>query len=406
MKRGAHVIVALIVALAAILYARPSLATNYADNPNPACKLMRNVVPGAPYLPEPNRADARRAMALAGDDRNLFGNTAGAQYQYTQALPLMQKIDAEDTTALSELPPSTPRIDLVIDRHIINLAWARAMLGIFYEQGRATAADPQQAAAFFQKSIDTQFVDDRGCVHDTQPAYATLTHLAGMLIYGVGIPEDRARARTLLLRAGEKAASIVYLLDHNALPSDYRAYLNTNFDDLAYAVKNPPVTPEDEMLALLGRILFWCVVVAVLFVGAVGLVRVIRRRQGYKDEASLYRSVFAAYDVVHGLIARFGLVAEGLIGCFVGLSILFGGFAMGNFQFINMGVPYNLLVTFAGLTALLGGLSKLIEAARVSARRSEGLVHGAARPASEADAQAAARGTSKALDLHDRTFKE
>ncbi len=77
----------------------------------------------------------------------------------------MQKIDAEGTTALSELPPSTPRIDTVIDRHLINLIWARSMLAVFYEEGRAPPGRLRAGGqGFYQKSLDTQFVDDRGCV--------------------------------------------------------------------------------------------------------------------------------------------------------------------------------------------------------------------------------------------------
>jgi hypothetical protein len=95
-----------------------------------------------------------------------------------------------------------------------------------------------------------------------------------------------------------------------------------------------------------------------------------------------------------------------LIGCFIGLSILFGGFALGNFEFTGLGVPYDFIVTVSGATAFLGGISKLVEAARVSAAPGNTLVHGAARPAAEPETQAAARGTAKAPDLHNRSFPE
>jgi hypothetical protein len=85
------------------------------------------------------------------------------------------------------------------------------MLGIFYEQGRTARPDYQQAAASYQKSLDTRFVDDRGCAHSDQPFYWTVTHLAGLLIYGVGgISEDRARARAVLLQGMPGTASAVY----------------------------------------------------------------------------------------------------------------------------------------------------------------------------------------------------
>ena len=193
-----------------------------------------------------------------------------------------------------------------------------------------------QAAAFFQKALATSFVDDRGCVHTAPVATLVPVHLAGLYIYGEGVAEDRARAKAILQQAGEKGASILYLLDKNALPKTYAAYLKTDFDGLAEAVRNPPKPDplswlmnrgmdDDAIVGLLGRILLWGAAVAALFVGAVGVFRYVRRRQGHVDDASLYRAVFAVYDVIHGVIARFGLVAEGLIGCFVGLSILFGG---------------------------------------------------------------------------------
>jgi TPR repeat protein len=79
----------------------------------------------------------------------------------------------------------------VIDRHLINLIWARVMLGVFYEEGRAPPVDYAAAAKFYQKSIDTQFVDNRGCVRNWPLGYATLMHLAGFYAYGLGVPWDR-----------------------------------------------------------------------------------------------------------------------------------------------------------------------------------------------------------------------
>src|ERR1700719_1351886 len=137
MKR-LNIIVALVVAIATLLSLRPSLATEYSTNPNPACRLLRNNTIGAPYPPEPNRADTRAAMQRAGGGtRSPLNDLPANRKLFAEAFPLMQKIDAEGTTALSELPPSTPRIDTVIDKHLTNLIWARAMLGVFYEEGRA-----------------------------------------------------------------------------------------------------------------------------------------------------------------------------------------------------------------------------------------------------------------------------
>ncbi len=150
---------------ALLLALGPTAATDYNTNPNPACRLMRNNTLGAPYPPEPNREDTRKAQLLWGGDPSFLGNSPYARKQYGQAFALLQKIDGEGTDALAALPPSTPRIDLVIDRQVGNLMVARLMLAAFYEQGRLGNPDPAQAAAFYQKAIDTTYTDDRGCVH-------------------------------------------------------------------------------------------------------------------------------------------------------------------------------------------------------------------------------------------------
>ena len=54
-----------------------------------------------------------------------------------------------------------------------------------------------------------------------------------------------------------------------------------------------------------------------------------------------------------------------------------------------------------GLAFLLGGVSTQIHRAPKNTN-----VHGAARPASESEAQASARGDAKSPSLHDRTFPD
>ena len=66
---------AALIAFAAMLLALGAArATDYLNNPNPACRTMRNSVAGAPLLPEPNRDDTRKAMGLAGGDMPAVGN--------------------------------------------------------------------------------------------------------------------------------------------------------------------------------------------------------------------------------------------------------------------------------------------------------------------------------------------
>lgn len=375
MKR-LNMIVAFVVAVAALLSLRPSLATEYSTNPNPACRLLRNNTIGAPYPPEPNRADTRAAMERAGGTRSPLNDLPAYRKRFAEAFPLMQKIDAEGTTALSELPPSTPRIDTVIDKHLINLIWARAMLGVFYEEGRAPPVDYGQAAKFYQKSVDTQFVDERGCVHSWPPSYATLKHLAGFYAYGLGVPQNRAKAEELLQKAGPNAASIVYLLNHDALPKDFNIYLNANLDDLADAVKNPRPniftslawlsnsnTEFDTVIGALWQGLLWLGVgVAFLvaaLVAAYVIVRLIRKKSGHGDERGFYRSVFAAYDVIYNALSRIGLVGGGIFGCAVGLWLLLDAYMLN-----GVSSTFGLITGASGVAALFGGLAKLVEAVR------------------------------------------
>jgi hypothetical protein len=397
--------------LAFVLWPRPEPAKvvvapeSKPSVPNPACATMRNETLGAPYLPEPNRDDMRKAQLLWGGDPSYLGNSGYARKHYAEAFALLRKIDDEGTERLA-LPPDTPRLDFVIDRHVANLTLARIMLAVFYEQGRLGRPDPAQAAAFYEKAFATKFTDDRGCVHSSPIADGTRKRYVAVLVYDLRTPEAHAKALAILQDGGAKFASAFYLLGKNMLPMQRYEFFEANLDLMAEAERNPPPTETQIYLALAGRIAFWLAVAVTLLVGAVVLVRFVRRKFGYKNEASVYRSAFAAYDVVHGLVARFGLVAEGLIGCFIGLSILFGGFALGNFDFTGLGVPYDFIVTVSGATAFLGGISKLVEAARVSAAPGNTLVHGAARAAAEPETQAAASGVAKAREIHNQQFHD
>ena len=404
---------ALLAFLALLIAAPPTAATEYGHG---ACTLRNNVT-GAPFPPEPNRDDMRKAQLLWGGDPSYLGDSGYARKQYAEAFALLQKIDGEGMDALAALPPDTPRIDSVMDRQVTNLTLARIMLAVFYEQGRLGRADPAQAAAFYEKAFATTYTDDRGCVHSTRIADATRKRYVAVLVYDLRTPEAHAKALTVLQDGGPPFATALYLLGQNMLPSQRYEFFEANLDLMAESVRNPPPTETQLFFTLAGRIALWITIAVVLFVGAVSLVRFVRRRLGYKTEASLYRAVFATYDVLHGLVARFGLVTEGLIGCFIGLSILFGGFAFGgglggglgafgNFGISLFGLPYGFVVVITGAGAFLGGVAKLVEAARLSASPKNTLVHGSARPAAEPEAQAAARGIAKAPNLGNRTFSD
>ena len=196
------VIVALVALAAMLLAFGAARATEYSNFS--ACRTMRNVVIGAPFLPEPNRADTRKAQLLWGGDPSILGASPYAVKQYVQAFALLQKIDGEGTDALAALPPDTPRIDPVIDFHVNNLMVARLMLAVFYEQGRLGRPDPAQAAAFYQKAFDTTFTDDRGCVHSTAITEGTRNRYVALLVYDLRTPEARDKALAILKDGGPR----------------------------------------------------------------------------------------------------------------------------------------------------------------------------------------------------------
>ena len=101
---------------------------------------MRNSVAGAPFPPEPNRDDTRKALATWGGDPSFLGNSGYARKQYAQAFELLQKIDGEGTDALAALPSDTPRIDFVIDRHV-----DQSDLGAHHARRLLRARPPRQA---------------------------------------------------------------------------------------------------------------------------------------------------------------------------------------------------------------------------------------------------------------------
>jgi hypothetical protein len=225
-----HVIAALVVAVAALLSLRPGFATDYASNPNPACRLMRNNTVGAPFPPEPNHADTQAAQTLI----NI--------HTYRPALPKLLKIDREGTDALKQLPPDLPRIDLVIDRHLINLQWARGALGDLLRNGALGPADKEAAVAIYRRAVDTSFTDDRGCVHGFTASFDTRLYLAAMYLYGNGTAPDRATARKLMQGDDSaNASAIVAAIDGNQLPGQYVEFLRLARTEL----KEPGPTLHD-----------------------------------------------------------------------------------------------------------------------------------------------------------------
>jgi hypothetical protein len=408
------------------LTAVPVLATDYVNNPNPACRLMRNSEGGAPSPVAPNRVDTLMAMALGGNRSSPNDRLPVIRQRYAQALPLMLKIDSEGTETLEQLPPSTPGIDLVIDRHLSNLTWTRSMLGVFYEEGRASPVDYAEAARFYQKSIDTKFTDDRGCVHGWPSDFRTLTHLAGLYAYGLGVAQDRAKAKQLLQLAGPKAVSAVYLLDHDALPKSYALFLNSDWDELAEEAKQPqpqastslwrgpdlysatPPLSIEGGFGIIARVALWATcAAAVLFVW---LVVAQRRESGGEVRPPLYATVYEVYRGLAKVVSRVGLVITGFAGCLTGVWMLSLAYSMGmlpwQVDLASLEGFTGLGLSVAGLAAFLGGLSKLGESFRTRHEPTNAQVHGDARPAAQEEAKKAARGIAVGPNLSAREFRD
>jgi hypothetical protein len=400
-----NVIVVLLVAAAIVFALRPGLATDYANNPNPACRLMRNIELGAPYPDEPNRAETRAAMAA---------NTVPSAYP--KAFRLLGKIDSEGSEALVQLPSTLPRIDLVIDRHIINLVWARSVLGVYFEIGRVGEKDPAAAAAAYQRAIDTSFVDDRGCKHWVLASLETYKHLAGMYLYGSGVPADPAKAREVLVQGGAATAPALAELDQKKLPGTYREL-----------VTPPPPAPqpgprtEDLQNALLkwfgieidpgpgpwfGILLSTLLCVIVLSVVAYTAWEMGANARA--NGASGQYSVAAAYEILHAAFNRLDLLFKALFALFIGLTLLryFLGFSS-SWAFspwVNAVFDYALILIMIAVAGR--GLFAVVEALHRKRTVQNTHVHGDARPASESEAEAAARSDTKPAPHHDQTFPD
>jgi hypothetical protein len=401
--KAARAIAALIVGT---VVAAPStaFATEYSTNPNPACRLMRNLTPDAPYPAEPNRDDTRAAMAAS--------SVPGS---YPKAFRLMLKIDSEGTAALSQLPPTLPRIDLVIDRHIANLVWARSVLGFYLESGRVGGQDLPAAVGAYQRAIDTDFIDDRGCRHWSLVSFETYKHLAGMYFYGVGVPADPAKAREVLLQGGDRTRSLLAELDQRKLPGAYRELV---------VPKPPPAagpTIEDKQRALLKAFgidsdpepgpWFGILLTAALLVIVLGVAVYTAWEMGANARAngrSGQYGIAAAYEILHAAFNRLDLLFKALFALFVGLVVLryFLGFSSSwAFSPWLSGVSdYALILIMIGVAGR--GLFATVEALRRKRTVQNVQVHGDARPAAQDEAKKAARGVGVGPKLDAQAFKD
>jgi hypothetical protein len=189
----------------------------------PICDVTRNgsrALPG----PAPSRDDfvaAEKAMKAKDS---------------AQAYQLLRKIDQEGMAAIAQLPPSLPWIDVVIDKQLDILSWARAKLAVFNDRGIVVHQDDGEAAKWYQKSIDTKFVDEiHGCEISGYPGATYVDDYAVMLLYGRGVPKNEKKAKEVLANGygGPGGDALLVVLHNNALPKSYEEFLGTNVSALA-----------------------------------------------------------------------------------------------------------------------------------------------------------------------------
>jgi len=152
------------------------------------------------------------------------------------AYKLLRKIDEEGTAAIAKLAPSLPWRDVIISKQLDILSWARAKLAVFYDRGIAIAPDDSEAAKWYQKSLDTTFVDEaRRCKIVGYPGAMYVVDYATMFIYGRGVAKSEQRARELLAHGygATYGDALLVVMDHHALPKTYDEFQHTNISALA-----------------------------------------------------------------------------------------------------------------------------------------------------------------------------
>ncbi len=167
-----------------------------------------------PVAPAPYRSE------IPNGDDTIAAGAADKAHNYTEAMRLWRKIDAEGDTALSNLPPTRPgrgadgwyhRGSLAIaESHLDNLSVAREKIGEYCEKGLGVRQDYSEAASWYLKAINTRAFGSGKAKENLGFLYA----------YGLGVPRDRAKARALWVERGPSEEILVRLLDNDMLPKN------------------------------------------------------------------------------------------------------------------------------------------------------------------------------------------
>jgi hypothetical protein len=159
-------------------------------------------------------------------------NAARAAHNDTEAMRLWRQIDAEPEVdvAFAGLPlpvtdppgvyPQTAENLTAIREtdYARSLAWARGMIGVYYQRGLGVPQDYAEAARWYLKSINTRVIEK------TLQQGNSERSLAVLYAYGLGVSQDRGRARQLsgqYTDGDANMAMLVRLLDNDDLPKTY-----------------------------------------------------------------------------------------------------------------------------------------------------------------------------------------
>ena len=122
---------------------------------------------------------------------------------YQQAMPLFQQVASDEAT----VPNWTER---TASAYLNLRAAAREKLGEYHEKGLGgLPRDYKAAAIWYQKAIDPS--------NGNEVSIAAVLRLAFLYANGLGVPQNRARARELLARSPSNQQFVI-MLDHNLLP--------------------------------------------------------------------------------------------------------------------------------------------------------------------------------------------
>jgi TPR repeat protein len=133
---------------------------------------------------------------------------ADSAHDYTQAMGWWMKVVTEGD-GLPDLPPTDIRSSMNENGHAVSIASAEIKIADYYRNGLGVPKDYTAAAHWYQKASESP----------TPFSMRAKVELGILYAHGLGVSQDRAKARQLFVQAGTNG-SVLDLLDANKLPMD------------------------------------------------------------------------------------------------------------------------------------------------------------------------------------------